>query len=205
MMTVVLIDGIWGTGAIFEPLRARLTALGYPCLTPALSPSNAALGIADLAEKLKRFIDSRVGAETELAIVGFSLGCIVARYFLQQFGGYRCTKAFFALCGPHGGTWTAYGYIGQGARDLRPGSTLLRQLNVSSPCLSCVALYAYWTPFDLMIVPATSAQWQQATTRKIWTPLHRLMTTHRGVQSDIIRHLQRLRATIANNANPPAP
>jgi hypothetical protein len=61
-----------------------------------------------------------------------------------------------------------------------------------------VTLYAYWTPFDLMIVPATSAQWRQATTRKVWTPLHRFMPTHHGVQSDIVRHLQHLRSTTAS-------
>jgi triacylglycerol lipase len=193
-MTVVLVDGIWGTGAIFEPLRARLTAHGHPCLVPSLQPANARYGIADLAGKLKRFIDSRVEADSMLAIVGFSMGSIVARYYLQQLGGHHRTKAFFALSGPHRGTWTAYGYIGQGARDLRPGSTLLRTLDSSSSCLSSVALHAYWTPLDLMILPATSAQWRQAANLRIVTPLHRFMPGNPRVQSDILRHLQRLRS-----------
>jgi triacylglycerol lipase len=191
-MTIILVDGIWGTGAVFASLRAKLTASGHRCLVPSLHPNNAVHGVADLAEKLKRFIDSRVEPDATLTIVGFSLGCIVTRYYLQQLGGYRRTKAFFALSGPHRGTWTAYGYIGKGARDLRPGSALLRQLDASSPCLSCVALYAFWTPFDLMIVPATSAEWRAATTLKIWTPLHRFMPTNTRVQTEILRHLQRL-------------
>lgn len=190
MMIVVLVDGIWGKGRVFKRLRTHLTAQGYRCLIPSLHPSDAAFGIADLAGKLKRFIDARTGAEADLAIVGFSLGCIVARYYLQQLGGYRRTKAFFALSGPHRGTWMAYGYIGQGARELRPGSALLRELDSSSPCLASVALYAFWTPLDLMIVPATSARWPQATTVKVWTPLHRLMPIHRRVQADILRHLR---------------
>jgi triacylglycerol lipase len=191
-MTVVLVDGIWGTGAIFGRLRGELTAHGHVCLVPSLRPSNAVHGVADLAAKLSRYIDTHAGANAPLTIVGFSLGCIVARYYLQQLGGYRRTRAFFALAGPHRGTWTAYGYLGQGARDLRPGSTLLRLLDSSCPCLSCVALHAYWTPFDLMIVPATSARWREASNLRVLTPLHRFLPTSRRVQRDILRHLQRL-------------
>lgn len=193
-MTVILVDGIWGQGAAFKPLCAQLAAQGYACLVPVLQPTNAIHGVADLAGKLKRFIDSHVEPEEPLAIVGFSLGCIVTRFYLQQLGGHRRTKAFFALSGPHRGTWTAYGYIGQGARDLRPGSALLRLLESSSACLAGIALHAYWTPFDLMIMPATSAHWNAATNLRIPTLLHRFVPRDRRVQRDILRQLERLRS-----------
>ena|SRR5687768_8819763 len=190
-MTVVLVDGIWGRGVVFSPLCERLTARGHRCLVPILQPNNAALGIADLAEKLKGFINARVDAESTISIVGFSLGCIVVRYYLQELGGYLRTRCFFAICGPHHGTWTAFGYHGLGARDLRPGSPLLRGLESSRAYLSCVSLHAYWTPFDLMILPATSAHWSEATCLRILSPLHRLMPRNRRVQSDILLNLER--------------
>jgi hypothetical protein len=65
MMIIILVDGIWGTGAIFEPFRSRLTAQGYQCLVPSLNPNNAAFGIVDLAEKLKRFIQRLQSADAK--------------------------------------------------------------------------------------------------------------------------------------------
>ncbi len=192
-MIVVLVDGIWGKGVVFGRLRARLEAEGHVCLATALQPSNAAHGIADLAEKLKRTIDSEVGADAPLAIVGFSMGCIVARIYLQQLGGMRRTAAFFALSGPHQGTWTAYGAIGKGACDLRPGSALLRSLDSTGTKFGGTALYAYWTPFDLMIVPASSARWRGAKTLRVWTPLHRFVPLTRRVQKSILGELRRIR------------
>lgn len=188
-MTVILVDGIWGNGAGFKRLGASLTAAGHSCLVPALQPNNAVRGIADLAGKLQRFIEERIGADTPVAIVGFSMGSIVARYYLQELGGYRRTRAFFAVCGPHRGTWTAYGYFGQGARDLRPGSALLQTLEASRGRLNGIALHAYWTPCDLMVFPGTSARWMGATNHRIWSPLHRWMQTHRGVHADIVGRL----------------
>jgi triacylglycerol lipase len=190
-MVVVLVDGIWGKGAVFGGLRARLEAEGHVCLVTALQPSNAAHGIRDLAEKLKRIIDREVGPDAPLAIVGFSMGCIVARIYLQQLGGVRRTVAFFALSGPHQGTWTAYGAIGKGARDLRPGSKVLQRLKSAETELSSTALFAYWTPFDLMIVPPTSARWRKAKILRVWTPLHRFVPCSRRVQTDILAQLRR--------------
>jgi triacylglycerol lipase len=189
------VDGIWGEGAIFESLRARLTAQGHRCLVPVLRPTNAVHGVADLAAKLKRYIDSHTEADSDLVIVGFSLGAIVTRYYLQQLGGCRRTRAFFALSGPHRGTPTAFCYHGLGARDLRPGSELLRLLDESSACLSGVELHAYWTPVDLMILPATSARWTAARSVRIWTLLHRFVPKNRRVQADVVACLERLQAT----------
>ena len=194
-VTVVLVDGIWGKGAIFRSLCARITARGYTCLVPELRPSNAVHGVADLAMKLKRYIDSHTSPDTQLAIVGFSMGSILARYYLQVLGGFHRTRVFFALSGPHRGTWTAYGYFGLGARDLRPGSALLRLLDSSSAYLSDVALHAYWTPFDLMILPAVSARWHDANNVRIWMPLHRFVPLSRRVQEDILHQLQRARSS----------
>jgi triacylglycerol lipase len=188
------VDGIWGNGTGFKSLCARLAAQGYSCLVPALQPNNAVHGIADLAVKLQRYIEARVPADTPITMIGFSMGSIVARYYLQELEGHRRAKALFAVCGPHRGTWTAYAYHGQGARDLRPGSSLLRRLDASRSRLAHLALHAYGTPFDLMILPATSTHWPDATNLRVWTPLHRFMQTNRRVHEDIVRRLENLAA-----------
>jgi triacylglycerol lipase len=201
--TVALIDGIWGTGAAFRPLRQRLVAHGHTCLVPVLHPNNAVHGVDDLAGKLRRYIDAQVAPDSPLILVGFSLGCIVARCYVQHHGGHARTKALFALSGPHRGTWTAYGYVGQGARDLRPGSALLRSLAQSSACLSALELYAYWTPLDMMILPAASGHWDQATTIKVWTPLHRFVPRNARVQAHIVSQVERMCTQAAKEVGRP--
>ena len=189
-MTVVLVDGIWGRGRIFKPLCVRLEAHGHRCFVPTLLPGNAVHGIADLATKLKDFIDDRVGPDKPFALVGFSLGCIVSRYYLQQLGGHLRVPCFFAICGPHRGTWIAYCYYGHGARDVRPGSLLLQLLDSTRERLSSVALHAYWTPFDLSILPATSARWKEAAIVKLWIPFHPFAPLSSRLQTDILWHLE---------------
>ena len=130
------------------------------------------------------------------------MGCIVARIYLQQLGGQRRTTAFFALSGPHQGTWTAYAALGKGARDLRPGSELLRSMDSPGTELAGTALFAYWTPFDLMILPAKSARWDKAKALRVWTLLHRFVPLSGRVQKDIVEQLRRIRAADVLAAKP---
>jgi triacylglycerol lipase len=126
-MDVVLVHGIFDNGAIFRRLAGVLADAGHRCWVPALEPADGRTGIEDLAAKLHAYIDRHLGSDAELALVGFSMGCIVSRQYLQMRDGVRRTKAFFAISGPHEGTLTAYLYPGQGAKDLRPGSQLLHR------------------------------------------------------------------------------
>lgn len=191
-MRLLLIHGIWDTGAAFAPLQRFLAAHGYPSVAPALVPSNGHLGIADLAVKLRDYVAAQFGPEEKFAIVAFSMGCIVSRYYLQHLDGHKRTRAFFAISGPHAGTVTAYAYFGQAAKDMRPGSKLLKSLDDSSHCLAGLPIVSYWTPFDLTILPATHCCWPQGKIRKILCPLHRWMAGNRSVHSDILVHLCRL-------------
>lgn len=188
-MKVILVHGIFDTGKIFDRLVSKLEVNGHQCYAPNLKPADARLGIADLAEKLKRYIDEQVGGQTPIAIVGFSMGTIVSRYYLQQLDGYRRTKAFFAISGPLKGTLTAYFYPGQGVKDLRPNSRLLNELAKSENKLSNVALYTYRTAMDVMIVPSTSSDWIIANNMKTNTLLHKLMVDDRTVCTHITKQL----------------
>ncbi len=184
-MNVILVHGFMNRGWIFRRLQRQLVARGHNCISPSLRPNDARHGIADLARKLGEIADQEFGAGAPLAIVGFSMGGIVARHYVQRMDGYRRTKALFTISSPHQGALTAYLYPGQGTRDLRPGSPLLRELESTADCLSGVALHAYWTPLDLMVVPATSSRWPRASEFKIWLPLHTLMPHNRRVCDDI--------------------
>lgn len=185
-MHIVLIHGIFDSGAVFKHLAQRLRAQGHQCWLPNLKPADARHGIDDLARKLNAYLDAHLPPNAPIAIVGFSMGCIIARRYLQQMGGYRRTKAFFAISGPHRGTLLAFGYIGQGARDMRPGSALLGELAASEACLNNMVLRSYWTPRDITIVPPRSSVWpSNAHSVKTGAWLHRWMTRDHLVCRDI--------------------
>ena len=191
-MEIVLVHGFGDSGRRFAHLQRRLDAAGHHCHCPTLKPADARYGIADLAQKLAAYIDAQLPSSTHFAVVGFSMGCLIARTYLQQLGGAARAYAFFAISGPHHGSWLAYGYPGQGCREMRRGSAFLQQLAQSVDALTPLPLFAYRTPFDLMVLPSRSAHWPEAHNRVVPTLLHRGMVSSKVVAEDIIRQLARL-------------
>jgi triacylglycerol lipase len=196
-LIVVLVHGFFNRGTIFRPLERALTRRGHVCLCPTLTPRDARYGIADLAAKLDGFIAAHVPPGESFALVGFSMGCLVARVYLQNLRGHSRVEsprpqAFFAIAGPHRGSLTAYLYPGRGTREMRPGSRFLRELELGDSEVSGLQRFSYWTPFDLMVVPASSARWPGATEVKVRAPWHTRLLSCRAVAEDIDRRLAEL-------------
>jgi triacylglycerol lipase len=188
-MKIVLVHGIFDNGGLFKSMVRSLEQRGHECFAPSLHPSDARLGIADLAQKLAREIQHQFGDTEIIAIIGFSMGCLIARHYLQELEGYKRTRLFFAISGPHAGSLLAHCYVGQGAVDMRPHSKFLQRLAATEHRLTAVALYAYRTPFDLMILPSTSSEWPAAENLKIPALAHPLMLSHKAVLSHITKKL----------------
>jgi triacylglycerol lipase len=174
-MRVVLVHGILDTGKVFRSLTAYLSALGAHCLTPSLEPSDGRDGLEDLARKLAAAIDAHWGPDQPIDVIGFSMGGLVARYYLQELGGHRRTRRFFAISSPFGGTFWSHLYPGLGAAQMAPGSAFLAQLDQTVDLLDGIALYSFWTPFDLVIVPPTSSVWPPAENIRVLAPCHPCM------------------------------
>jgi triacylglycerol lipase len=189
-MHILLVHGIFDTGNIFKRLIQTLEASGHRCYAPDLKPADARLGLVDLAEKLKVLVEKKWGCAQPMAVIGFSMGCLVARYYLQELGGYQRTLALFCLSGPHYGTLTAFGYFGSGARDMRPNSRFLTRLREHEQRLSSISINCYRTPFDLMILPSTSSDWHLAKNTTVYAPAHHLMLSHHSLIADIVDKLQ---------------
>lgn len=189
-MKIVLVHGIFDTGNIFKILVRKLEADDHKCYAPDLAPPDARLGIIDLAEKLRDYVDQKIGNDKEIAVVGFSMGCLVARYYLQCLDGHEKTRAFFAISGPLHGTLTAYCYFGKGARDMRPNSAFLTDLKIGEDKLVGIHLYSYRTTLDAMIIPSKSSHWDIAKNKKTNVLLHSFMVRDRVVCSDIIENMR---------------
>ena len=188
-MRVVLVHGIFDTGSKFKTLKPYLEDRGHVCLAPSLTPNDARDGLPALARQLKHRIDAGFGSEAPFALVGFSMGGLISRWFLQELGGHARVDRFAAIAAPMQGTLWAYGYPGKGAKQMRPGSDFLARLGESVQTLDRMELFAYWTPFDAVIVPQDSADWQLADSTRIPALCHPCMLWHPTLMSHLAAQL----------------
>jgi len=160
MRPVLLVHGIWDTVARLEPLRAGLAARGVGGLCPvALRPNTGSAPLRTLAESLAQEA-AALSAATGYArvdVVGFSMGALVTRLWIQRLGGRDLVRRFVSVSGPHHGTRTAWGLPLAGVREMRPGSVLLRDLAADPDPFGAVEVHCLYTPWDLMVQPAESA------------------------------------------------
>lgn len=187
---VVLVHGIFQTQwRCFGFLRKDLQRKGVECLTPSLKPADGRDGLPKMAEQLKSEIDARFGPHERLVLIGFSMGGLVSRYYLQELGGAERCDGFFTISSPHHGTGTAHLFYGEGARQMRPDSDFLKQLAETEERLGDMPVVSYHTPADLIILPPTNSVWKRAENLSIPCPLHPLMTFSPEVRRDILSRL----------------
>jgi triacylglycerol lipase len=193
---VLLVHGIWDSPARLEPLRAGLEARGVTHARPvSLVPNDGRTGIADLARLVAAAVDSLPLAREQVPVdvVGFSMGALVTRWYLQRGGGRDRVRRFVSIAGPHHGTVTAcVPAAGRpGIRDMRPGSPLLRDLASDAAPFGSVEVHCLYSPFDLMVVPATTAILPGARTVTAFrVPLHRLLISDERVLDHVARLLR---------------
>lgn len=187
--TAILLHGLFDTGKVFLDLSARLHKKGFRTLAPDLVPNDGSVSIATLAAQLKEIIERKVEPSEWLALIGFSMGGIVARYYLQELNGYQRTQRLITISSPHHGSWLAYAAEGEGIKDLRPKSHLLQRLNARADMLKPLKPLSLWTPLDLMIVPAHSSVWQQATNIAFNVIAHPLMLHSEAVHRTLVHAL----------------
>jgi triacylglycerol lipase len=109
------------------------------------------------------------------------MNALVSRYYLQRLGGRERVRRFVSVSGPHAGTLAAYALPLAGARDMRPGSALLQELERDADPFGAVEVHCLYTPYDAMIIPAKSGVPRAAkSVRSIAVPVHRMMITHRA-------------------------
>ena len=186
---VVLVHGIFEDGVSFAPLVTRLENHGIKCHVPQLKPNDARDGIDQLAESLKEGIDKEFGPTERFAMVGFSMGGLVSRYYLQNLGGAQRCDTFITVSSPHHGTKMAYACPGKGARQMRPGSSFLKNLEDTEDRLGEIPVVSYRTPMDLIILPTESSVWKRAENISQPVILHPLMLYSKPVLDDIEKRL----------------
>ncbi|MEH2459486.1 esterase/lipase family protein [Nostoc sp.] len=174
---VLLIHGLDDTEAVFHKMRVYLIQRGWSVYSLDLVPNNGDLGLDELAKQVADYITATFASEQRLDLVGFSMGGIISRYYVQRLGGINRVQRFITISSPHNGTVVAYGSWRPGCVQMRPGSIFLKDLNSDAVILGQLDFTSIWTPYDLMIVPGNSSQMSVGREVIIPVALHPWMLT----------------------------
>ena len=155
---VLLVHGIWDTAIVFRRMIPFLKERGLEVYDLDLAPNNGSKGLDDLAQQVVSKVEAAFGKEQAFDLLGFSMGGIVSRYYVQRLGGINRVQRFITLSAPSHGTVIAYFNQGLGCVQMRPNSSLLKDLNSDAAMLSQINFTSIWTPYDMMIVPADSSR-----------------------------------------------
>jgi triacylglycerol lipase len=191
---VLVVHGLWDSRLRIEPMTRGLHARGVKHVHSFdLRPSDGRAPIAELARQIQAQADilRRTQRQSRIDVIGFSMGALATRYYLQRCGGREHVRRFISISGPHRGTWTAYALPHAGIRQMRPGSPLLRDLNADADPFGEVEVHCIYTALDLMILPATSSILRGAhKVHRLKIPLHRWMIHHPSVLDLIAQTLK---------------
>jgi triacylglycerol lipase len=182
---VLLVHGLWDSPVRLRPMSRGLLDRGiHTVATVHLRPADGSAPIAALAEQVRAHAEALAGehGHERVDIVGFSMGALASRYYVQRGGGRGRTRRFISISGPHNGTLTAYGLPLAGVRQMRPGSALLAELASDPDPWGQVEVHCIYTPFDMMIVPSESSVLKGArSVHRVPVPVHRWMIRDKRV------------------------
>ena len=172
---VVLVHGYMDNSSRMQWMADSMRKEGFTVFTPSLTPSFGQVPQEVLARQLSAYIDAHIRRGEKFDLVGFSMGGVVCRYYLQRMGGLRRVDRFVTLGAPNHGTWWACLSSSPGLRQLRPDSDFLNDLNSDAATLQQVRYTSIWTPLDTIIVPSESSRMAIGRNITIWLPIHPLL------------------------------
>ncbi len=171
---VLLIHGIADSEANMRWLARSLRDQGWEVRTLNLRPNWGQSGLSDLALQIQTCADLEFPGR-KFDLVGFSMGGLVSRYYIQRLGGLMRVERFVTISAPHHGSWMAHCLGTRGSREMRPGSAFLRDLADDSDFLKRIKFTSIYTPCDLVILPPRSSAMPQARNVRLPILLHPLM------------------------------
>jgi triacylglycerol lipase len=188
---VLLIHGIGDTGYTMRRLAERLREEGRAVHLITLKPSWGEVGLDQLAAQVAAIAERELPRGRRFDLVGFSMGGLVGRYYLQRLGGLERVQRFVTVSTPHQGTALAWCVGTPGVRQMRPGSAFLQDLARDAARLGDIEFTSFWTPLDLTIVPARSSVLQVGSASRIWCLAHPLMIRDRRCIRAVAEALRR--------------
>ena len=178
---LVLVHGLLDTPRLFSRLERLLEGQHRSVFSPHLPHRFGAIPLRKLAQQLDGLIQERWGPKTPIDLLGFSMGGVIARTWLQELGGAKRTHRFISVGSPQQGTLTERcipAWLFAGLADMKCGSSLLRSLNRNYADLQAVECLSFFSRWDLMVCPGWQAVLPigKSTAVPVWT--HQQLMSH---------------------------
>lgn len=189
---LVLVHGLWDTPRLFRPLIQELELKQRPVSAPSLPHRWGAVPLPDLAQALDQQIQAHWGHQ-EIDILGFSMGGVISRLWLQELGGASRCRRFISVGSPQRGTFTAQWvprWPFAGIADMKRGSALLNRLNgdlLTLQAVECISLFCRW---DLTVLPGWQAVLPLGEHQAVPVITHRQLMRHPLALAQVIRTLE---------------
>ena len=157
---VLVVPGFGAPAFQTELVSEHLRSTGLDTISvrlPWLAMGDMVRSAGIVGEQARRAVEER-GFE-KVNLFGFSLGGLIARYYLQELEGYPLLGRGAFVSAPYSGTYLGYlGAFSPAGRQVRPGSGLLRRLEESGEREhlrgKCLSIFVRW---DGVIVPCFSS------------------------------------------------
>ncbi len=157
---IVLVHGLWDNPFIFNRLVQRFEQKGVDVFVPHLPHEFGRTSILKLANDLNSYISRQFTDDVTIDLLGFSMGGLIGRVWLQYLNGTKRTERFITVGTPHNGTLTAQlipSWLFPGIAQMKLGSVLLKELNDNSNSLTSVDCISFYCLYDLMVFPGWRA------------------------------------------------
>ena len=157
---IVLVHGLWNNPVVFNRLIYKIKEFDVQIFLPDLPHNYGRTNLFSLAQDLEQYISTNIEDNVPLDILGFSMGGLIARIWLQKLGGATRTKRFISVGTPHRGTFLAElipSFFLNGVAQMKRSSPLLLDLNSDISSLrniECISTFCRW---DLMVFPGWQA------------------------------------------------
>lgn len=189
---VLLIHGIYDTLAKFNTMSAYLAARGWEIHRINLNPNFGKARLDYLATQVADYINNNFSSSQPIDLVGFSMGGLVTRYYLQRLGGIERVQRYISISAPNNGTLLAYCLPLDGIAQMRPNSEFLADLNQDvRQSLGEIDCSFLWTPYDLMILPPHSSRIGVGQEIQLPVLVHAWMVTDRRTLDQIAQILSK--------------
>ena len=157
---IILIHGLWNTSSIFSLISTKLDEKEVEYFAPTLNHAFGMTSIVELTNLMDQLILEKYGLQQEIDVLGFSMGGIIGRYWINKFNGYKRTKRFITIGSPHNGTLASQlvpKYPFRGISEMKINSSLLRDLAKYDYFLNDIECISFFTFWDLMVFPGWRA------------------------------------------------
>ena len=170
---LVLVHGLWDTPELFNSLKRSLAGRRGSPFSPHLPHGLGVVPLDELAAHLNQAIEAEFGPDQILDVMGFSMGGLISRTWIQLQGGYQRVRRFTSVASPQQGTLAAQVWPRwplASVADMKLGSDLLRRLNGDSGPLATIDCCSIYCVADVMVVPGWTAVLPVG--RRLAFPLH---------------------------------